>query len=104
MIYADQARALGAAGVAEGLGVIFVACATIVATFWFSDLISRLLGKIGMVIVVRVLGLILCAMAIQFMLTGLASSTINLVRRDTAAPYQHPHKAAPPTGLAAPRP
>ena len=45
-----------------------------------------------MVIVVRVLGLLLCAMAIQFMLTGLASSTVNLVRRDTATPYQqHGH-------------
>jgi hypothetical protein len=28
-------------------------------------------------------------MAVQFMLTGLAGSTINLVRYDTATPYQH---------------
>jgi hypothetical protein len=39
--------------------------------------------------VVRVLGLILCAMAVQFMLAGLAGSTIGLVRRDTATPYQN---------------
>ena len=92
VIYAEEARAFGAAGTAVGLGVIAAVCALIVAAFWFTNLISRALGKIGMVIVVRVLGLILCAMAIQFMLTGLASSTINLVRRDTATPYQsHVH-------------
>jgi hypothetical protein len=50
-----------------------------------------------MVIVVRVLGLILCAMAVQFMLAGLAGSTINLVRRDTATPYQ---SVRPPPGPA----
>ncbi len=96
VIYAEEARAFGAAGTAVGLGVIAAVCALIVAAFWFTNLISRALGKIGMVIVVRVLGLILCAMAIQFMLTGLASSTINLVRRDTATPYQsrvHPGDA-----------
>ena len=47
-------------------------------------------------IVVRVLGLMLCAMAVQFMLTGLAGSTMNLVRGDTATPYQH-DKPSPTT-------
>ncbi len=93
VIYAEEARALGPAGTAAGLGVIAVVCALIVAAFWFTSLISRALGKIGMVIVVRVLGLILCAMAIQFMLTGLAGSTMNLVRRDTVTPYP-PARAA----------
>jgi multiple antibiotic resistance protein len=75
--------------VAAGLSVILANCILVVAAFWLTGVISRVLGKVGMVIVVRVLGLILCAMAIQFMLIGLAGSTINLVRRDTAAPYQH---------------
>jgi len=49
-----------------------------------------------MVIVVRVLGLILCAMAIQFILTGFANSTTGFVRHDTAHPYQpHALLAAP---------
>ena len=87
VIYAEEARRLGPAGTAAGLGVIAAVCALIVVAFWFTNLISRALGRIGMVIVVRVLGLILCAMAIQFMLTGLAGSTMNLVRRDTASPY-----------------
>jgi|SRR5579859_505801 len=87
VIYAEEARHLGPAGTAAGLGVIAAVCALVVAAFWLTSLISRVLGRIGMVIVVRVLGLILCAMAIQFMLTGLAGSTMNLVRRDTVTPY-----------------
>jgi multiple antibiotic resistance protein len=88
VIYAAEARAFGGAGVAVGLAAIGVLCLSVVAAFWLSSLISRVLGKIGMVIVVRVLGLILCAMAVQFMLTGLAGSTIGVVRRETATPYQ----------------
>jgi multiple antibiotic resistance protein len=93
VIYAEEARQLGPAGTAAGLGVIASVCALIVAAFWFTSLISRALGRIGMVIVVRVLGLILCAMAVQFMLAGLAGSTMNLVRRDTVTPYPPPHVA-----------
>jgi multiple antibiotic resistance protein len=92
VIYAEEAHRFGAGGVAAGLGVIAAVCALIVVSFWFTSLISRALGEIGTVIVIRVLGLILCAMAVQFMLTGLASSTVNLVRRDTATPYQHEHR------------
>jgi multiple antibiotic resistance protein len=93
IIYAEEARQLGATGLAGGLGVIAAVCALVVAAFWFTGAISRVLGRIGMAILVRVLGLILCAMAIQFMLAGLAGSTTNLVRRDTATPY-------PPVGAA----
>jgi multiple antibiotic resistance protein len=103
VIYAEEARPFGATGVALGLGVIAAVCALIVAAFWFTSLISRALGKIGMVIVVRVLGLVLCAMAVQFMLTGLAGSTINLVRRDTAMPYQTPRSVEAPHAARAPR-
>ena len=92
VIYAAEAHRYGAAGTAAGLGVIAVLCVIIVVAFWFTSLISRALGRIGMIIVVRVLSLILCAMAVQFMLTGLAGSTIGFVRRDTAAPYQQDHQ------------
>ena len=88
IIYAEEAHAFHAAGTAIGIGVIFVVCLLVIAAFWLTTIISRVLGRIGMVIVVRVLGLILCAMAIQFMLTGLAGSTIALIRKDTASPYQ----------------
>ncbi len=96
VIYAEDARRLGAAGWTVGLGVIGAIAVLIIASFWFANLISRGLGQIGTVIVVRVLGLILCAMAVQFMLAGLAGSTINLVRHDTATPYQHTHPPADP--------
>jgi multiple antibiotic resistance protein len=92
IIYAEEARRLGITGVAIGLGVIAAVCLMVVIAFWFTNLISRVLGKIGMVIVVRVLGLILCAMAVQFMLTGLANSTVGLMRHDTATPYQAGHR------------
>jgi multiple antibiotic resistance protein len=88
VIYAEEARRYGLAGIAVGVGVIAGECLLIVAAFWLTSVISRLLGRIGMVIVIRVLGLILAAMAVQFMLTGLAGSTIGLLRRDAAAPYQ----------------
>ena len=88
VIYAEEGRKFGPSGLAIGLGVIAIICLMVVAAFWMTSLISRALGKIGMVIIVRVLGLILCAMAVQFILTGLAASTVGLVRKDTAVPYQ----------------
>jgi multiple antibiotic resistance protein len=88
VIYAEEARAFGPTGWALGVAVIGAICLMIVAAFWFTDVISRALGRVGAAVVIRVLGLILCAMAVQFMLIGLRDSTVNLVRRDTAAPYQ----------------
>lgn len=99
VIYAEEARRLGAAGTAAGVGVIAAVAILVLVSFGLSELISRLLGKIGMVIVIRVLGLILCAMAVQFMLAGLASSTVNLVRRETVAPYPQGHRPALPHGV-----
>ncbi len=87
IIYAEEARKYGLTGVAIGVGVIGAVCLLIILAFWLTSVISRALGKIGMVIVVRVLGLILCAMAVQFILTGLAGSTVGVVRHDTATPY-----------------
>jgi multiple antibiotic resistance protein len=111
VIYAEEARAFGPVGFGLGMAVLAAIALLIVAAFWFTDVISRVLGRVGAAVVVRVLGLILCAMAVQFMLAGLAGSTIGLVRRDTAMPYQdaaskhplfqtlrppHPHGAAQP--------
>jgi multiple antibiotic resistance protein len=46
------------------------------------------MGKIGLTIVVRVLGLILCAMAVQFVIAGVADSTRGVITHDAAAPYE----------------
>jgi len=89
IIYASQAKEYGLEGAAIGLGVIAaVALATLVC-FLATPLIGRLLGKIGMSIIVRVLGLILCAMAVQFVLIGMADATHGLILRSAAAPYAH---------------
>jgi len=40
-----------------------------------------------MTIVVRVLGLVLCAMAVQFVIVGLADATGGIIKAATAHPY-----------------
>jgi len=87
VIYASQALSLGLAGAAIGVGVIAAVRACTLLAFLATPLISRLLGRIGLTIVVRVLGLILCAMAVQFILGGVADSTLGLVRPEAAVPY-----------------
>ena len=96
VIYAEEAKALGFAGFLIGLGVIFATALSILLSFWFTSQISRAMGRVGMVLVVRVLGLILAAMAVQFILTGWAASTVGSVRHDVAQPYQAAHHQPPP--------
>jgi multiple antibiotic resistance protein len=87
IIYASEARDLGWR--AHGLNVLMIVAVAFLTfvSFWATPLISRILGQIGMTIIVRVLGLILCAMAIQFMLAGLADATHGFILRDAAFPY-----------------
>ncbi|MBO9557760.1 MAG: MarC family protein [Caulobacter sp.] len=87
IIYASEARPLGLAGMAAGVGVIVAVSAVLVAVFWAAPIISKVLGRIGMSIVVRVLGLILCALAVQFVLIGVGDATRGLIRSDAKAPY-----------------
>ncbi len=87
VIYAAQAREFGLAGAATGVGVLAAVAVATLVIFMATPLISRLLGRIGLTIVVRVLGLILCALAVQFILGGLAESTRGLITHDVAAPY-----------------
>ncbi|HEX3699613.1 MAG TPA: MarC family protein [Phenylobacterium sp.] len=87
IIYASQAKPLGLPGAAIGVGVIAAVALSTLLAFLATPLITRLLGRIGLSIVVRVLGLILCAMAVQFILTGFFDATHGLIRYDTAKPY-----------------
>jgi multiple antibiotic resistance protein len=87
VIYAGEARRLGFVGQLVGLAVIAATGLSIVASFWYAGLITRLLGRVGTIIVVRVLGLILCALAVQFMLAGVADSTVGVMRPTAATPY-----------------
>jgi multiple antibiotic resistance protein len=87
IIYASEAGPFGFTGAAIGVGTIAAISLLVLAAFAASPLVGRVLGKIGTSIVVRVLGLILCAMAVQFILVGIADSTDGVIRADAAAPY-----------------
>jgi multiple antibiotic resistance protein len=88
IIYASEADDLLSRAV--GVGAILATSITILIAFLLSGVLTRLLGKTGMVIVIRVLGLVLCAMAVQFILVGLSGATVGLVRGSAAHPWQTP--------------
>lgn len=87
IIQAGEASRIGPAGWAAGVAAITAVSAVTFACFSVSGLISRLLGDVGMAIVVRVLGLILCALAIQFIIVGLGESTNGFINLSASAPY-----------------
>ena len=87
IIYASQAREFGLQGAAVGVGVISAVALATLLSFLATPILTRILGRIGMTVVVRVLGLILCALAIQFILAGLAESTLGFIRPGVAHPY-----------------
>jgi multiple antibiotic resistance protein len=91
VIFASDARPLGLAGMGGGVIAIAAAAVSVVACFWATPIISRLLGRIGMTIVVRVLGLILCAMAVQFVIAGVGDATRGIIRPAVGAPYASGH-------------
>lgn len=87
IIQASEANRHGAAGTAVGaVAIAAVGLATLLA-FLATGPITKLLGRVGMAIVVRVLGLILCAMAVQFILVGVSDATHNVITRSVAKPY-----------------
>jgi multiple antibiotic resistance protein len=92
IIYAGEGRAIGWTGYGVGiLAIAAVAVATLL-TFLLTPLISRALGRVGMTITVRLAGLILCAMAVQFLIIGLNDATHGFMRQSVAAPYTAPGK------------
>ncbi len=94
IIQASEAAKHGAAGWAVGAGAILAVGAATLLAFMLTGPIIKLLGRIGMAIVVRVLGLILCAMAVQFVLVGISDATHNVITHAVAKPYAKPAAAA----------
>lgn len=88
IIYAGEAQRLGVFGSAAGVVAIAAAALAMLVTFLFTPLVSRILGRVGMTITVRVMGLILCALAVQFILVGFSDATRGLIRHDVASPYE----------------
>ncbi|HEX8471146.1 MAG TPA: MarC family protein [Brevundimonas sp.] len=89
IIQAGEAQKFGPAGTVAGLAAIGAAALATFVIFAFTGPLSRILGEVGMVIVVRVLGLILCALAIQFILAGLGEAIPGMFAGSVTAPYPH---------------
>ena len=87
IINAGEAQKLGAAGTAASLTAMVAACLVTFFCFAATGPISRILGDVGMAIVVRVLGLILCALAIQFIIAGLGEAIPGMFSLGVTAPY-----------------
>ena len=87
IINAGEAQKLGAAGTASSLVAMVAACVVTFFCFAATGPISRVLGDVGMAIVVRVLGLILCALAIQFIIAGLGEAIPGMFSIGVTAPY-----------------
>jgi multiple antibiotic resistance protein len=87
IIQAGEAQKIGPAAQAAGLAAIGAAGLATFACFALTGPISRLLGEVGMSIIVRVLGLILCALAIQFILIGLSEALPGMISGAVTMPY-----------------
>ena len=87
IIYAGEGSELGVAGWAAGFAAMAAVSIATLLTFLLTPVISRVLGRIGMTITVRVAGLILCAMAVQFLIIGMNEATHGLFRQNVAVPY-----------------
>jgi multiple antibiotic resistance protein len=64
-------QADGPVGMASVLGVMIGVLAIVFALFLSASLIERALGKTGIVVVTRLLGMLLAALSVQFVLDGI---------------------------------
>jgi multiple antibiotic resistance protein len=87
IIQAGEASKIGYQGQVAGMAAIIAACVATFLCFALTGPISRILGDIGMSIIVRVLGLILCALAIQFILLGLSEAIPGMISGAVTTPY-----------------
>jgi len=87
IIQAGEAQKIGPTGWAASLAAIAAAAAVSFLCFCLTGPISRVLGEVGLAIIVRVLGLILCALAIQFILMGLGEALPGMFASGVTTPY-----------------
>jgi multiple antibiotic resistance protein len=87
IIQAGEAQKIGPTGTVAALVAIAAACVVSFVSFALTGPISRVLGDVGLAIVVRVLGLILCALAIQFILMGLGEAIPGMISSGVTTPY-----------------
>ncbi|MGA9658056.1 MAG: MarC family protein [Asticcacaulis sp.] len=87
VIQADAAHKIGVLGMVSGVAAIVSMGAVMMIALALSNTIARVFGRVGMVIVVRVLGLILCAMAVQLIISSIGSITHGLILPAATHPY-----------------
>ena len=87
IIVAGEGQEIGAAGTMAALVAIGAVAFVSFVCFALTGPLSRMLGDVGMAVIVRVLGLILCALAIQFIIIGLSEATQGVITTGAAAPY-----------------
>lgn len=87
IIQAGEASKIGYQGQVAGMAAIIAACIATFLCFALTGPISRMLGEVGMSIIVRVLGLILCALAVQFILMGLSEALPGMISGAVTTPY-----------------
>jgi multiple antibiotic resistance protein len=87
IIVAGEAQQIGPTGTMAALAAIAGAGFVSFVCFALTGPLTRVLGDVGMAIIVRVLGLILCALAIQFILLGLSEAIPGMISGAVTAPY-----------------
>jgi multiple antibiotic resistance protein len=92
IIQAGQAAKIGYEGFIAGILAIFTTSVALFVSFMFAEPISKMFGRIGMVVVIRVLGLVLCALAVQIIISSLGEITHNLILPSAAHPYSLNHR------------
>jgi multiple antibiotic resistance protein len=92
IIQAGQAAKIGYEGFIAGILAIITTSVALFVSFMFAEPISKMFGRIGMVVVIRVLGLVLCALAVQIVISSLGEITHNLILPSAAHPYSTSHR------------
>ena len=87
IIQAGAAQDMGFLGAAAGVAAILTTAVAILITLLLSNTISKIFGRVGMVVVIRVLGLILCALSVQIIISAVSNITHNLILPAAAHPY-----------------
>ena len=87
IIQAGEAEKIGPAGTVASLAAIAAAALVSFICFALTGPLSRILGDVGLAIIVRVLGLILCALAIQFIIMGLGEALPGMFAGSVTTPY-----------------
>ena len=87
VIQAGVAQDMGWLGTVVGVAAILTTALAILVTLLLSNSISKIFGRVGMVVVIRVLGLILCALSVQIIISSVSAITHNLILPAAAHPY-----------------